>query len=289
MTAVPVASDAGSRKTVSRLHAAPAWTTIVLEQIRAVGLLARLAGLVVVGVGVMLSAVAVWNVWTLRTFNEAHPKHLLTYPDFTFIAEAGIVMVGIACLLPFMVWQDEDPTRRLYHWAMPVSRPAHALAKVFAGWFWLMCLTLVYLVWVAGLAGVTTLISGQPQPQSPTFRLWEWCVPFTSATVTYVLISAATVGARRPLVWIGGVITMFMGASLLLSKLGKKDAFEHFTRAVLNGTYGIATALGRVHFDDATQRASLPRADFWLGASAIWCAIGVAALLAVSCRHTEPL
>ena len=124
----------------------------------------------------------------------------------------------MAFLLPFGVWQGEDPSRRTYHWMMPVARHTHTLTRVLAGWVWLMAATFVYLVVGIVIVLITQRITGEPQSYGPSFAAWEWLVPFTVGTVVYMFVSAAAVGSRQPIAWIICVIMV-----LKLIEAGKKQ------------------------------------------------------------------
>lgn len=270
------------------LHAAPSWRTIAIEQIRAVGLLARNACIFLAVATVLLSALTLWAAWDVRTWDASHAPQFKGFPDLSFASEMSTILDAIAFLIPFFVWQDEDPTRRLYHWAMPVSRPLHSIAKVFAGWTWLMAVTLLFEIVITIVASAASAVAAEPRARNVTFASWEWLVPYTATTVAYVLTSAAVVGTRRPLVWIAGVATSFVGVLMILAKLGKQKAFEGLLETVVTGPHGLVTALGRVHFWDPVRRGNFPELASWLGSTTIWLAIGALLLGVVAYRHTEP-
>ena len=77
-------------------------------------------------------------------------------------------------------------------------------------------------------------------------------------------------------------------ALTVLARVEAMNAFKTAIRTTVAGPYGIATALGRVHFMTEFPRITLPRGEYWLGGTMLWLAIGVALLVGLSCRHTEP-
>jgi hypothetical protein len=57
---------------------------------------------------------------------------------------------------PIVVWRGEERFGASFLWTLPVDRWRHALAKVFAGWVWLMGGVALFVLWSLAL----TLLSG---------------------------------------------------------------------------------------------------------------------------------
>lgn len=206
--------------TTLALHATPRWRTVAGEQLRMVALLLRGGGLLLLALLIALVALAAVQV---ASSLSAPAIHRVAITNFTFTPEVSVTVAFLALIIPLMVWRDEDPLQRGYHWLMPVSRRAHALARAFAGWVWTMVATFAFVLSIVLLTVIVERISGQPQPYHPGFRAWEWLVPFTSASICYLFASAAAIGARRPLVWIFGVIAIYAGSILLLVQRGMPE------------------------------------------------------------------
>ncbi|MEP6618848.1 MAG: hypothetical protein ABJE47_06020 [bacterium] len=276
--------------TAISLHAAPSWRVIAVEQTRAVGLRMRGAGVLLLVIQVGLAAAMLDAAARARAIYERHPgRGAMSMTNITFSPQVAVIFSFLALLVPLLVWEGEDPTRRLYHWSMPVGQPSHAVTKALGGWLWLM---LAVTVSVAGMAVVPLFverITGQPQTYAPHFTWWEWIVPFVSATIAYVFASAAALGTRQPLVWIFGSMLIYGGG---LALFGKSDipVLVDVSRAMVTGiagTYGVAAAVaGTIDQVDAAGRVAAPSLVRWTGASALWGAVG-AALFYLTARRRE--
>lgn len=155
------------------LHPLPRGRDAVLEQIRIVGLGLRREALAAAAVfGIVTLAIAV------KIAGGGAGIHFDSW-DATSI---------IALLFPFAVWKREKRFGPAFLWTLPVDRRRLALAKVFAGWVWLMTALTVYILWLLALA---------LHPSATVLPIS--LVPFTSATAMYLLGSALVLGLRHPL------------------------------------------------------------------------------------------
>lgn len=267
------------------LHTPPRWRTVAGEQIRTVRLFLRRTGLLLLalyGVGIVVSIWMAFHVIDMRADNPA-----AAHVNFAHSPASSMLITLIAFLLPFGVWQDEDPTRRAYHWMMPVARHTHALTRVFAGWVWLMVATMLYLAVSVAMVLITQRITGEPQSYGPTFAAWEWLVPFTVGTIAYMFVSAAAVGSRQPIAWIVGVVVLYAALIYLLTMAGYAEAANKVA-SVYSGEYGARAAmLGRIDAVDLVHRQMYSSLARWLGSTAIWGAMGTALLAWVSYRRPE--
>ncbi|MDQ2676367.1 MAG: hypothetical protein M3Y34_06115 [Actinomycetota bacterium] len=155
------------------LHPTPRGRDVVLEQVRAVGLALRPVALVAAVVLCIVTLTIVIEV--VRGGAGIHSDSW----DATSI---------IALLFPFAVWKREKRFGPAFLWTLPVDRRRLALAKVFAGWVWLMTALAVYILWLLAMA---LLPSATVLPVT--------LVPFTAATAMYLLGSALVLGLRHPL------------------------------------------------------------------------------------------
>jgi hypothetical protein len=129
--------------TSTTFHSAPPTRDVLLAQIRAVGLAPRgpaLAATAVVGLATLIITINSLNTGEVMAF---HPEHH-TLPG----------IVGL--LLPIWVWRGEERFGASFLWTLPVDRRRHALAKVFAGWVWLMGGVALFVLWSLAV----TLLSG---------------------------------------------------------------------------------------------------------------------------------
>jgi hypothetical protein len=278
---------------------APAWTTVAVEQARLVGLRFRVAGASLLALGLMVSAAFVWflrnmasgvitsrNIALTNHTLSAQARAKLAVPldamHVSFSPAISVVVVALALLLPLALWQDEPPAQRGYHLAMPVPASTHTLLRVLAGWVWLMLITVLYLTAFVTVPAIMGWVPGALPVHVHYASWWEWLVPFTTVTVAYVFASAAAVGARRPLIWLGGTVILFVGGVTLLRMLQMPRAAATLLKGFA-GYYGAAAAMaGQVDLEFGV--ASLSR---WIGATTIWGLIGAALLFSVAHRRAE--
>src|SRR5688572_7684972 len=111
--------------TATAFHSPPRTRDVLMAQIRAVRFVPRgpaVAALAAVTLATLLVTIHSLNTGEIIIF---HPEHQM-WPG----------VVGL--LLPIMVWRGEDRFGAGFLWTLPVDRRRHALARVFAGWVWLM-------------------------------------------------------------------------------------------------------------------------------------------------------
>jgi hypothetical protein len=277
----------------------PAWTTIAAEQIRLVGLRFRVAGASLLAVGVLISGAFLWLFYTvgggfIHSRNIALANHTLSAHVRANLAapiepmpaiyspEISVVIVGLALLFPLALWQDEPPSQRGYHLVMPVRASTHTLTRVLAGWLWTMLVTALFLAAFVIVPVVEGWLPGALPMHVSYVAWWEWLVPFTTVTVAYLFASAAAVGARRPLVWLGGAIILYAGAVTLLFMLHMQNAAATLFRGFA-GFYGAAAAMaGQVDWP-----VGVPSLARWLAATALWGFIAAVLLFTVARRRAE--
>jgi hypothetical protein len=270
--------------TATALHEAPRWRAVAVEQLRAVGLFTR-------GVGGAL--IALFGVMLLVVINGAMRTHEMEVNhtgkgtmDLGYAPQISSLFAALAFLYAFSVWHDEDPSRRSYHWLMAVRRDLHTLTKVLAGWIWVLLATVAGLLATKAMGSVTSLITGHPQPPY-LGAWWTWLVPFTSVTVAYLLSSAFVVGTRRPLIWMAGVVAIYIGLLSTLLTLGYPEAATIVGR-IYNGHYGLVAALaGQVDWQDPDLRTLVQGPSRWLVATALWGGGSTVLLVAMARRRGE--
>ncbi|HJQ39979.1 MAG TPA: hypothetical protein VKB93_22780 [Thermoanaerobaculia bacterium] len=172
------------------MNATPRFRDVVLEQIRIVGLSFRIVALVVAVV------LAVGTFAIIADILGGGPgfdsSETLPTPLFSF-------------LIPFAVWRHDRPFEPAFLWTLPVDRRRLALAKVFAGWVWMMALLGVVAAWVF----VLSLIAHAPA------LLMVLRIPVIATIATYLFGSAFVLGVRHPLRWLLGAA----GVSFLTKNL----------------------------------------------------------------------
>ena len=260
------------------LHPAPSFRTVVREQVRAQGLMMRMAGALFAAVMLLIAAACLRMAFVMKGAGQGTGS----MTNFTFSPQMSVIVSGLALLLPIMIWQDEDPARRVYHRAMPVAQPMHAFMKVLAGWLWLMAVIALFLTGMVIIPLLASRIAGGGQPYHPGFAWWEWLIPVTSATIAYVIASAAAVATRRPLIWIFGLPLLYGAAIDLLLRYGLLRVVR-VMRKIATGYFG-ATAAMSGQTEHADSFASLDR---WLGSSVLWGVAAAALLYLVAKRRVD--
>ena len=235
------------------LHPAPRGRDVVLEQVRAVGLALRPVALV--------AAVVVGIVTLLFASQSGRGAEMQFGSDSWFATSVA------SFLFPFAVWRREKRFGPAFLWTLPVDRRRLALAKVFAGWVWLMTALAVIVGWLL----VLTLLSDATAVRSV---LWSWLVRFPGGTATYLLGSALVLGLRHPLRWLLGAVGVFYLLGTLDEELG---------------LYSLLSSSGFVSVTDhaAAVWRKLPGLAQWATTTLIWFGAGLAALWAAASRHRE--
>lgn len=186
--------------TEGTLHSTPRGRDVVLEQIRIVGLGLRVFTLVT---AVVLSIITVLIVIDIVGGNAAS----------WFDTDEWFPLAFIAFLFPFAVWRGERRFGPGFLWTLPVDRRRLALAKVFAGWVWLMTALAVVVLWQLVLAA----IAGVANPQ--IFRF----VAVFGVTAAYLFGSALILGLRYPLRWLLGAVALFVLIGALNDAIERRD------------------------------------------------------------------
>lgn len=255
------------------LHSAPSRSTVFGEQLRSVFLALRKESLAFAGTLVVLAALAAYAA--LRAGNDPREGMHLSY---SVVATVPIALVAL--LIPFSVWRTEDPSRRAYHWAMPVARAPHTLIKLVCGWIWVMCAVVVYLLWIVLVGLMIQAIRGS-MGTVHWAPAWTWLVPFTATTVTYLITSIAAIASDHPWRWIAGVTLGYFVLIAFLGVLQMHDA-ERALGTITSGYYGLtAAAFG------AVQHFGGPSVERWIEATLVWGALSVIGVGLAAARRPE--
>ncbi|MDQ6736921.1 MAG: hypothetical protein M3Z30_04380 [Gemmatimonadota bacterium] len=221
--------------TTTLIHPTPSRQLIAGEQFRSVGVAIRKEGYLYLGALVILAILAIGAVArAIATHKVGNDMGL------TFSTPGAFPMVILAILAPFAVWRSEDPSRRSYHWSMPVARGPHTLMKVASGWAWLMIAALCYLLFIVVLASVIPFIAGQPSRLGST-PAWEWLTLFTAPTLAYLAVSIAVIASDHAWRWIGGVCFGYWLMIAFLWVFGLREVSVN-VHAITSGTYGLNAA-----------------------------------------------
>lgn len=134
--------------------------------------------------------------------------------------------------LPFHLWRGEVPSRRGYHWTMPVAHRQHDLLRVAAGAVWLLAIVAALLA----TAVATAALAGHGGGLG-ALSAWVWPSVLLGPLVPYLAVSVALVRAEHPAAWVWGTL----GVGFMLWTVATAARIEPI-RALLR--YGVAGSLG---------------------------------------------
>lgn len=186
------------------------------------------------------------------------------------------LMMFLAVFWALGVWHAEQPSRRLYHWSLPLYRGAHDRIRVAAGALWLAAVVAAFLLatmLMAVLAGDGADIGDLPGTL--------WLNYFTGAITLYLFASVAAVRSEHPLAWVFGVVTaVYLGPMLVDIFLGTEGEMIEAWNSFLEGPVGPARAIGGgiTLGDGALDPGS------WMLTMLLWLGIGVAAVYTATLR-----
>ena len=153
-----------------------------------------------------LAMILVWGVVGMKLFAGEMPGP----PGVTLplLIPLHVTIVFLGGLAGVLAWMNEAPQNRRYHWAMPVKREVHDILRIAAGAVWLLVALAMYsaLAWILE----EPVVRERWLSDAPIF----WLSIFLTPLLTYLLTSIAALMAGRPLLWLGGIITVVALSSL---------------------------------------------------------------------------
>lgn len=176
---------------------APSPSRVVRHQIDLLGAPATIMSLAVGLAGIQILVSSGWF---------AGPTRLMRLPVFDIFP----FLVVIGALWPAIVWHGEGPSRRLYHWSLPVPRHQHDILRVVAGGVWL----LLGLVSVELFQIAAALVNGYGDRLAGV-SLGSWINYLTGPLTMYLVVSALAVATDHPLRWLLGVMFGMLAAGSL--------------------------------------------------------------------------
>ena len=256
------------------LHPTPRWRDAVAEQVRIVGLNLRreaLAAAVVLVVATLPVLIDILRGGPGLDSDESFPTSIFSF------------------LLPFAVWRGEQRFGPDFLWTLPVDRRQIALARVIAGWVWLIAAIGAFVIWLLALALLSNASSAEALMR----------VPFIATTAMYMFGSALVLGFRHPLRWLLGTVGVLFLFGMVADSMGQTEngewqivAWSSVLRSAVYGPYGLRTLLDSSGFvftarDGRAAWQSLPDLAQWATATFLWLGAGLIALWAAISRHGE--
>jgi hypothetical protein len=269
------------------LHPVPRWQAAAREQFRAVGVAIRPEATLLAVLIAVLSVVGLMAIFRARQ-NPAHNPSLDLSPEILIPA------IFLAFLAPLSIWKSEEPSRRSYHWSMPVDRSVHTLTKNTSGWVWFMIAMMAFMLWGLLMALITGGDLGLQREQA--ISAWRWIHPFVAATIGYLLVSTVVLSSDHPWRWFAAIVLGFVLVTNILRAAGMPD-LAMALQSVWEGNWGLEVALtGSTEVptevtrrDGTTMIRLIDRPDFhaWIRAALLWLGIGTAGVVAAAYRHQE--
>jgi hypothetical protein len=256
------------------------------------------------------AALALICVLTATTSLRFHER-------FHALPEILLATLPIALLLPWAVWRGDPPFGRAYLWTLPVRRQQAAAAKIAAGAVWLVLILSVALIALLATAAATggaiglhevRLVGPSDAGPAAAARVawstpaWMWLVPFGAALTLYLASSAALVGLRHPLRWLGGIAVAVTLLVVLALNMGPHnplyEGIGRFTETLIGGAWGLDFAVtgGVASLSEDVDVPgpgsvdlwrALPTMGAWAGALAVWLGAALLALALALRRHWE--
>jgi hypothetical protein len=265
------------------LHPSPNRKAVVMEQLRTIGLAGRGAtalaclGLVVLGVGIILTD-------PLPGGGSSPDPRLLH--EISAVPDMAVPVILLGFLVPFAIWAVSSFRGQSYAYSLPVNHRTQQLTRVLTGWVWMMVLVGLYLAWLVataalsggeiGMYGRRTFTGFDSQGNqtiewvmTPT-PWWQWIVPFTASTISYLAGSIPFLAGRYPVRWFFGVgIGVFAFGAIadgtLMTLLGDRTQID-FRQALTGERFSALPVPG---IDDYFYYQA-PYLVGWLTATTFW-------------------
>lgn len=201
---------------------------------------------------------------------------LLTLNDLPAHIPAIMMVAVFALPAPVIwattVWAGETPTRRTYHWSLPVARPAHDLARVVAGALYLFA---AYAV-LAGAGALVAIVEGT-FPRFSEIQPVAWANYVLAPLIIYLLVMPIVLWSDYRITrLLFGVTVGLIVFSNVLDWIGLGFAARGI-HALIFASEGFGAAMVAGMVPEITSLAGqVPvAADPWLPAALLWLGLGV--------------
>lgn len=193
--------------------------------------------------------------------------------DMLISAAGGLITFGLGLAWGLLVWRDEPPRARFYHWSLPVDTAVHDLSRVVARMIWLVAGLVLYEI--VGIAVLT--VYGVPLRLSAVGPML-WIALLGSGIIGFGFGAALSTAFERP-IEIAFACYFALFVVTLVADIYRVDAVTRAIDATLNmgRTYSIAGAVARAGelasyryrgIDPALSLPVLPPMLLWLTLSA---------------------
>ena len=259
--------------TTIALHQPPDRGAVIRQQLRNVRAILHGPGIMLLIGGLAIIVAAAISV-------SGAARQGATPLELTIVPFETMPIWFVALIAAASIWQRDEPSRRGYHLAMPVSTAEHTAIRVGAGWAWLMVWVVAYLALLCLLGLIVATLGGGHMDSHMSW--WGWVEPFAAATMSYLLASIALVASERPLVWLVGVPAAISGLIAIPLAYNAKPAVDAVMHLVQSPFSPSAPIFPMYYLQPTSVHASLtPLAVDWktgVMATLLWTAIALAGL-----------
>jgi hypothetical protein len=185
----------------------------------------------------------------------------------TFIVAMLALLGGVVWAV--MVWHGEGPSRRSYHWSLPVRRPVNDLVRVGLGAAYLLGVCTV----LAGIGAMADALNGTFD-RFTSIGPAAWANFFLAPLIVYFLVIPAVLWSEYAITrWVFVAYFVLGLLAVVLSSQGYEPLAAGFDKVFNGETLGLTPAL----FDaSVSDLARLPlQVGSWLRAVAFWLGLGL--------------
>jgi hypothetical protein len=250
---------------------APGLSIVVMQQMRLLWKTGRVLFLAALVLGGLVSAA------TVAAYLEVDGE--------LFMLHASAILLAAAGLWGVVIWRDEGPRSRHYHWSLPVDMMTHDLARVAAGAAWLFIMIAAYAV----LGSVMAYLAGDAQAlgrAAPLMALHFALAPLT----LYLMTAALATASNRPFEWLlMGYVAL--AVAVALAAWQRQDWIVSLVESMFGKPYGLGWALIAGGVGAEVRVATPAQAEVsvylaeWLPFAAMWLLIGAGILAGVAYRR----
>lgn len=171
----------------------------------------------------------------------------------------------------WLVWLDEGPSNRMYHWSLPVDVTLNDFARVLAGWLWLIIAVVVF---EAGFLLAVVLGGAFPQEHVANVSLWYWVSLLTAASLGYLSFAALATAldhAIETVVLIALLVSV--SQTLLLSSRNRWALIAaELLQLSVHGKYGFSAAITGMAFPSQLEdpKSAQVMMSSWAAAVITW-------------------
>ena len=207
---------------------------------------------------------------------------LVPTPGLLVVILSFAVLIFAALFWALSVWMGEGPSRRSYHWTMPISRASHDLARVAAGGLWLLLGILI--MWLAAIVGLAV---GGRLDAVGAVSVMGWVNYVVAPVIIYLLVSIAGVSSDRAGRLVAYVFLGTVGSYVLFTLINLEPVARVF-HEIIDGTFGYQRALTDAFFNDIVPLSERSNPVPWMWRALLWLGVALGSLITAARRHREP-